>query len=219
MNARVYAAADKYEIPELRDLAHQKFASRLYLRMWPYYEIHKIVFEVIRSTPHNVNVIRKTVLELCATYVEDIMGVRHCDGVYAQDWVLVLKEDPDFLLKVLELATSDNKRRLTNADESRKETVADLQAQIENSKNALLITEARAQDWKAKHDNIKASHDSHTMLIQKSVEKGGTITCSDCPCATKPLFKQNVPRQRRIFSLTSPLSTGMHRRYVYKCAT
>lgn len=39
-NTRVYSAADKYEIPELKDLAHQKFLSRLEHDAWPYYKLH-----------------------------------------------------------------------------------------------------------------------------------------------------------------------------------
>ena len=39
-NTRVYAAADKYEIPDLKHLAHEKLRSRLRLKPFPWHEFH-----------------------------------------------------------------------------------------------------------------------------------------------------------------------------------
>ena len=40
VNTRVYAAADKLDIPELKELAHEKFLSRLQSDAWPFHNFH-----------------------------------------------------------------------------------------------------------------------------------------------------------------------------------
>lgn len=173
-NTRVYSAADRYDIPELKDLAHQKFLSQLEHDAWPYYKFHAgksfqsvssfptlsqrcwegesfhlllshwwadecfwiaklilstVVLEVIRSAPVNDKGLRDTVVGICATAVGEITGVtvKHDNDVSAEDWGPVLKEDPDFLLQVLQRATSDNRRTTTETENVHKNQLRDLE--------------------------------------------------------------------------------------------
>lgn len=40
VNTKVYAAADKYDVPELKELAHRKVLDRLESDAWPFYNFH-----------------------------------------------------------------------------------------------------------------------------------------------------------------------------------
>ena len=70
VNIQVYAAAEKYDISELKDFAHQKAKKRLGYVKWPYYKFHDAVLETIRTIPANDKGLRETIAETCANAVD-----------------------------------------------------------------------------------------------------------------------------------------------------
>ena len=97
----MYAAADKYDIPDLKHLAHEKLRNRLRLKPFPWREFHINVHEVVQSTPTGDMGLRDTVLKICVEMIEEITGVTRKSGISVEDGAPVLKEDPDFLLAIL----------------------------------------------------------------------------------------------------------------------
>ena len=122
----MYAAADKYDIPDLKHLAHEKLRSRLRLKPFPWHEFHINVLEVVQSTPTGDTGLRDTVLQICVEVVEEITGVTQKNGISAEDWAPVLKEDPDFLLAILQRAAHANVYALENKDKVHWQEVAEL---------------------------------------------------------------------------------------------
>ena len=74
INIRTYATADKYDISELKELAHHRMISRFRWRPWPIQDFHIVVLEAIRIIPHNDKGIRETILRICANFIEDLVG-------------------------------------------------------------------------------------------------------------------------------------------------
>ena len=136
-NTRVYAAADKYDVPDLKHLAHEKLRSRLCLEPFPWHDFHINILEVVRSTPTSDTVLRDTVLKICVEAVEDIAGVTGKSGISAEDWAPVLKEDPDFLLALLQGAARANISALKRKDKLHKQEVAELKESHTKDKNQM----------------------------------------------------------------------------------
>ena len=71
-NVLVYAVAEKYDIPELKDLAKHKFQT-LASSKWPHDEFQAIVECVFTTTPDNDMGLRQIVLDLCEKHFHDIL--------------------------------------------------------------------------------------------------------------------------------------------------
>ncbi|KAL8791530.1 MAG: hypothetical protein Q9195_005858 [Heterodermia aff. obscurata] len=136
-NTRVYAAADKYDIPDLKHLAHEKLRSRLCLKPFPWHDFHINVLEVVQSTPTSDTDLRDTVLKVCVEAVEEITGVTRKSGISAEDWAPVLKEDPDFLLAILQSTVRANVCALEDKDKIHGQEVAALEKCHAKDKNLM----------------------------------------------------------------------------------
>ncbi len=68
----VYAIADKYCIPNLKELAISKFRSLAY-SVWPHYDFPAIVISAYDSTPDNDEELRDTVATICARHIDDVL--------------------------------------------------------------------------------------------------------------------------------------------------
>lgn len=141
----MYAAADKYDVPDLKHLAHEKLRSRLRLKPFPWHEFHINVHEVVQSTTTGDMGLRETVLQLCVEAVEAITGVTRKNGISAEDWAPVLKEDPDFLLAILQRAARANVCTLEKKDKLHQQEVAELKKIHTREKNQM---QARINDLK-----------------------------------------------------------------------
>lgn len=71
-NALVYAVAEKYDIPELKDLAKHKFQT-LASSKWPHDGFHAITECIFTTTPDNDMGLRQIVLDICAEHFYDIL--------------------------------------------------------------------------------------------------------------------------------------------------
>ena len=133
----MYAAADKYDIPDLKYLAHEKLRSRLRLEPFPWHDFHINVHEVVQSTPAGDMLLRETLLQICVEAVEEITGVTRENGISAEDWAPVLKEDPDFLLAILQRAARANICAAEKKGKHHRQEVAELKITHTREKNEM----------------------------------------------------------------------------------
>ena len=71
-NVLVYAVAEKYDIPDLKDLAKGKFQS-LARSKWPHDDLYALAEEVFSTTPDTDMGLRQIVLDLCEQNFQDIL--------------------------------------------------------------------------------------------------------------------------------------------------
>ena len=71
-NVLVYAVAENYDIPELKDLAKHKFQT-LASSKWPHDGFHAITECIFTTTPDNDMGLRPIVLDICAEHFYDIL--------------------------------------------------------------------------------------------------------------------------------------------------
>ena len=71
-NVLVYAVAEKYDIPDLKDLAKGKFQS-LARSKWPHDSFYALAEKVFSTTPDTDMGLRQVVLDICEKHSEDIL--------------------------------------------------------------------------------------------------------------------------------------------------
>ncbi|KAF6235108.1 hypothetical protein HO173_006735 [Letharia columbiana] len=71
-HALVYAVADKYDIPELKELAKCKFQT-LARSKWPHDDLHAVTEIVFSTTPDQDMGLRQIILDICAEHFQDIL--------------------------------------------------------------------------------------------------------------------------------------------------
>ena len=71
-NVLVYAVAEKYDIPELKDLAKHKFGT-LARSKWPRDEFHAVTEAVFSTTSDTDMGLRQIVMDICSEHFEDIL--------------------------------------------------------------------------------------------------------------------------------------------------
>ena len=93
----VYMIADKYDIPELQQLASEKFRSSLKcgLSMAGLQQVVKLVLE---TTPSSNNALRDHMVQVCAS--QRSIRCLIIKGS-SQEWEDILRMDADFLLEVV----------------------------------------------------------------------------------------------------------------------
>lgn len=123
-NARIYAVAEKFIIPDLKLLAQEKFLQRAH--GWPIPGLPAIVQEVLTSTPQSVRGLRNIARDILSLHVAEITSVLENEGLeqyliktpQSLQWASVLRQEGEFLLEVLGQVTtnianqSNNQRKL-----------------------------------------------------------------------------------------------------------
>ena len=71
-NVMVYAIADKYDIPELKDLAKEKFHGQIE-EVWPHEDLSSVVKAVYQTTPTGDMGLRQIIIDACSAHFEDIV--------------------------------------------------------------------------------------------------------------------------------------------------
>ncbi|KAL8792015.1 MAG: hypothetical protein Q9195_005356 [Heterodermia aff. obscurata] len=130
-NIRIYAMADKYDIPALMNLALKKFKDRV--ESWPQYDYAGIVSTVLESTHCQDNGLRPVISELCVKHMDEILRLRLSDQVaidVKDEWKLILTKDSDFLYALLRQSTSSGRAVHDNMVEDIKQ----LRAELEDTK-------------------------------------------------------------------------------------
>ena len=104
VHAQVYVLADRLIIPDLKELANQKFLKRIESQPWLPSGFEDAALKIIRSTPTSDNLLRGTISYLCARHFTD-QHMNEADSETNQlsrkGWMAVLKEDSDFTWDVL----------------------------------------------------------------------------------------------------------------------
>lgn len=71
-NVLVYAIAEKYDIPELKQLAKRKFEI-LACSKWPHDDFHAVIEVAFSTTPDGDMGLRRIVLDICEDHFQDIL--------------------------------------------------------------------------------------------------------------------------------------------------
>ena len=71
-NVLVYAVAEKYDIPDLKDLAKTKFQNLAWSK-WPHDHFYALAEAVFSTTPDTDMGLRQIVLDLCEQHFQDIL--------------------------------------------------------------------------------------------------------------------------------------------------
>ena len=74
-NALVYAIAEKYDIPELKELAKRKFQT-LASSKWPHDDFYAVTEAVFSTTPDGDMGLRQVVLDVCERHFQEILKDR-----------------------------------------------------------------------------------------------------------------------------------------------
>ena len=149
------------------------------MQPWPYDNFHLIVREVIRSTPTSDAGVRDTVLGVCADAVEEITGVAVKNGIAPADWAPILKEDPDFLLEVLQRAASNNVRTATEL----KQTHAKEKQTLNNQSDV----------WESKYLDSREEMGTYEAAgLKKMLDKAKLLECPNYYCSRsfQPIFEE-----------------------------
>jgi len=110
IHARVYALADRFDIPELREVTTAKFKRYSSYRSPKSDDFVAAALEVLRSTPFNDSGLRPIVKHVCALHLDSIRTdrVEAWDGrmVDSKSWESIFKEDVDFTWEVMTTAAA-----------------------------------------------------------------------------------------------------------------
>ena len=74
-NVLVYAVAEKYDIPELKELAKSRFQT-LVRSKWPHDDFDAVIESIFSTTPDEDIGLRQIVLDICEENFEDILKTR-----------------------------------------------------------------------------------------------------------------------------------------------
>lgn len=125
--------ADRFNIPELKDLAAAKFEDSA--KHWPQHYFATIVSAVLDSTPVNDGGLRPIVAEKCETQISELLGLKTRESksnVDSKEWGKVLTKDADFLYSILRQKTA----KTLELEERATAEIAQLVAEVEEQKEA-----------------------------------------------------------------------------------
>ena len=83
-NVLVYAIAEKYDIPELKDLAKHKFHT-LASSKWPHDDFHAVTEAVFSTTPETDMGLRQIVMDICGEHSEDILRDKESRAMFFEE--------------------------------------------------------------------------------------------------------------------------------------
>jgi hypothetical protein len=110
IHARVYALADRFDIPELRQLTIENFNKFAPYRALDSDDFVAAALEVLRSTPLNDSGLRPIVKRICARYLDSIrtdrVEMRAGRIIDSKSWESIFKEDVDFTWEVMKTAAA-----------------------------------------------------------------------------------------------------------------
>ncbi|KAL8828732.1 MAG: hypothetical protein Q9191_002418 [Dirinaria sp. TL-2023a] len=193
INVQVYAMAEKFDVPELKELAMDKFLACA--QGWPLPDFPSVVHEALSSTPESDRGLRDILKRILAEHVEDICPVQdltldESSSAAIQDtrqqWCDALREEGGFLYEVLGTVSANKSRdqerlRLTNVD-----VVADLQdsqSMISSLKLEIKLLKAQCGRLQTDLGDIKARGASILEEIDSRDH------CRHCSSVFRPAFE------------------------------
>ena len=165
INARVYAMADRLDIPELRKVAQTKFEHRIAAPALKIYGPPAAFAKVIETTPDNDQGLRAFVLDQCVNAMK-----RSLCGRNKEVWECLLRGDVDFTVQVLQRTVRAYNESLKSKDDQYKTTNAQLTAE------------------RLKSNALQKAVDDHRRGVAELVTAINKGTCSVCHSSLHPLL-------------------------------
>lgn len=134
INVQVYAMADKFDMPELKVLAKEKFSKCA--QGWPLPDFPSVVHEALSSTPESDRGLRDIIRRILADHVEDIYPFDDLTSTtpsatatktIRETWRNALRDEGDFLYKVLGSVAANNAYKQARLQLTNQEITTDLQ--------------------------------------------------------------------------------------------
>lgn len=135
INVQVYAMADKFDMPELKVLAKEKFLKCA--QCWPLPEFPTVVHEALSSTPESDRGLRDIIRRIMADHVEDIYPFDDLTSTtpsvtatktIRENWRNVLRDEGCFLYGVLGSVAANKAYEHARLQVTNVEITADLQS-------------------------------------------------------------------------------------------
>ena len=166
-NVLVYAVAEKYDIPDLKGLAKDKFQS-LARSKWPHDDFCALVEAVFSTTPDTDMGLRQVVLDICEKHMEDILRTEGSRAGFLEIPAIgavvlraaVGKFDLDRMLLDVGLAKRNALREeLSRAHADAKEASRRMLEELSQTKAGLKAALDRKNDWGAHLDSLVRNAD------------------------------------------------------------
>ena len=165
-NVAVYAIAEKYDIPELKELAQVKFESSLGDQE-PHSNLPIIVNAVWETTPSSDRGMRDVVFEYCKCFDQEIISNEHLSGM--------LQDHGDLAVAVMREMLEERAQN----ESSSKATIKDLRQRLVRAKECLGNISTKVKDengWvievDAMGENNPFSNLSSTLLkVHEEIDK------------------------------------------------
>ena len=126
-NVLVYAIADKYDIPELKDLAKCKF-DYLARSKWPHDDFHAVTEAVFSTTSDGDMGLRQIVLDICGQHFQDILEDEESRAAFLDNKAITTT--------VLDAAVRKNKKNKELLDASLAQRIA-LEFELSEAKSEI----------------------------------------------------------------------------------
>ena len=176
-SVRVYAIADKYGIPLLKELAMDRFCDRVEIN-WTHEDFSDIVREIFQSTPDSDRGLRDIVVRIVATHAEAL--------TQNDDFCQVLKEIGDLGLRVLcQTLTTQSKEASDSSSRIREleSEVEMLKAQLkESQRNSNRQASELTSTLSKINDFVECRHCKmgFNMEVEGGLFGGATVRCKGC---------------------------------------
>ena len=157
----VYAVAEKYDIPDLKDLAKAKFQNLAWSK-WPHDNFYTLAEAVFSTTPDTNMGLRQVVLDICEKHSEDILRKEGSKAVFLEVPAIgavvlraaVAKFDRDSMLLDGALAKQIALReQLSKAEADAKEASQRKAEELSRTKADLKTALDQKNDWSARLDS------------------------------------------------------------------
>ena len=187
----VYAIADKYDIPPLKLLALNKFAT-LATAIWPHYDFPAIVKAAFESSPDNDQGLRSIVTKVCADHIGDLLLLKGPSASDMKDLPLLGFE----LLSIIKKRNDDDYKRLLEINAVLEVELDDMTEEARGLKQQRDFWKGRHELWISNIDRTLESasesrvcrhcHEVGQMILERIQHPTDFSTILRCPkCRTK----------------------------------
>lgn len=143
-NALVYAVAEKYDIPELKELAKHKFQI-LACYKWPHDDFHAVTDTVFSTTPDQDMGLRQIILDICGEHFQDILTDEESKAAFLENKAIAAA--------VLDAAVRKNEQDKVSLDGALAKQIA-LQDEISQAKKDVQEALDEKNAWMSRLDSL-----------------------------------------------------------------
>ena len=160
-NVHVYALAEKYYLPELKELAVEKF--RRDACKCPLEGLAFIAHEAYASTPNSDRGLRDIVIQMCETHLDQIMEDKNLEAF--------MRDNADFASDMFKVATGKYKKQLKATEDLRhkikikKEKVGRLMKKKRDLSEVLDDKKKMIRYIKTQHHNLTEANNFATLQL------------------------------------------------------